>query len=432
MSCNNALIERLLEFADAGVSPYHVVEKLRNTLKKSGFECLDRKEQWELKSGGKYFVEVNGSALFAFIVGKDKPENSGFRIVSAHTDSPTLKIKPGGEIQGGACLRLNTEVYGGPILSTWFDRPLTLAGRVFLKTDNALKPECRLLHIDRPLLMIPNLAIHLDRTVNDAGHPIKRQKELLPILCAIQDGLEQNNALMHLISQELGVKESEILDFDLSLCGHERACTWGLNNDFLSARGLDDLAMAHAGLEAICEAEPMDYTAVLALFDNEEVGSGTKQGAGSPVFSNLIKRMVMTLGGDEESYCRALAHSFMISADMAHALHPNYPEKHDPVNHPKMNGGPVIKINANQKYITDGESAAVFKSLCAKAGVPYQEFVNHSDVAGGSTLGNVLLGQMDIKGVDVGNPMWGMHSVYETVGVEDCQMMVQVIRTFFK
>lgn len=426
------LLQPLCDFVDAGVSTYHVVGKAKSLLEQHGFGALHRGESWNLNAGGRYYCTVNDSAIFAFVIGDENPADVGFKIIAAHTDSPCLKIKPQAELHGEGCVRLNTEVYGGPILSTWFDRPLTLAGRVFLKSADAFSPICKLLHIERPLLMLPNLAIHLDRSVNDMGHPIKRQKELMPILSTIQKDLEQGDYLMKLIADELGLASSDIIDFDLTILESGKAEVWGLCNEFLSAGRLDDLAMSHAGLEAICSARPGGASYVLALFDNEEVGSGTKQGAGSPVLANMLKRIVLSAGGDEEKYLRALEHSFMISADMAHAVHPNYPEKHDPVSKPKMNQGPVIKINANQKYITDGQSAAVFKVLCAEAGVPCQEFVNHSEVVGGSTLGNVLLAQMDIKGVDVGNPMWGMHSIRETVGVKDHLYMCEVFKQFWK
>ncbi len=331
----------------------------------------------------------------------------------------------------GKYLKLNTEVYGGPILYTWFDRPLSMAGRVLLKSDNPLKPAVRFVNFKRPLLVIPHIAIHFNRTINEQGNPLSRQKDMLPVLGMINEHFEKDNFLLKLIAGEMQIEPELILDFDLTLYDYEKGCFTGLQDEFISCGKLDDLAMVHAGMKALLASQDCDGTKVLAVFDNEEVGSGTKQGAGSPMLRTIIERIVAGLGGSTEDLHRAIHHSFMISADMAHALHPNYPEKHDPTNHPVMNGGPVIKLNANQKYVTDGDSAAVFATVCRMAGVPYQTFVNHSDMAGGSTLGNILLSQMELRGVDIGNPMWGMHSVRETAGTQDHDYVIKAFTTFY-
>ena len=254
---------------------------------------------------------------------------------------------------------------------------------------------------------------------------------MLPVLGMINEHFEKDNFLLRLIADEMQIAPELILDFDLTLYDYEKGCFTGLQDEFISCGKLDDLAMAHAGMKALIASQDCDKTKVLAVFDNEEVGSGTKQGAGSPILRTIIERIVAGLGGNTEDLYRAIHHSFMISADMAHALHPNYPEKHDPTNHPVMNGGPVIKLNANQKYVTDGDSAAVFATVCRMAGVPYQTFVNHSDMAGGSTLGNILLSQMELRGVDIGNPMWGMHSVRETAGTQDHDYVIKAFTTFY-
>jgi len=426
------MAKELVEFIDASPSPYHVIENMKTILDENGFTNLCPAEAWKVEKGGKYYVTKNNTSLFAFVPGSGEMAEEGFKIVSAHSDSPTFKIKPNPEMTvAGKYLKLNTEVYGGPILYTWFDRPLSIAGRVLLKTDNPLQPEHRYLNIDRPILFIPHLAYHFNRDVNDKGNPLSKQKDMLPVIQTINEKFEKENFLMKLIAEELGVEAERVLDFDITLYEYEKGCLMGLNEEFISSGKLDDLAMAFGGMKALLDSKDCKATKVLAIFDNEECGSGTKQGAGSPVLKNMLVRLNLALGGKTEDYFRALHHSFMISADMAHALHPNYVEKHDPTNHPIMNGGPVIKIHANQKYITDGESDAIFEAICQKAGVPCQKYVNHSDMAGGSTLGNVLLAQMDIKGVDIGNPMWGMHSIRETGGVLDQTYVTKAFKTFF-
>ncbi|MGL4805945.1 MAG: M18 family aminopeptidase [Bacteroidales bacterium] len=421
----------LINFIGQSPSTYHVISTLKEELLTYGFQHLKMGDNWNLKKDGKYFVTKNNSSLFAFIPGTGKIEEEGFKLICAHSDSPSFKIKPNAEMTvAGRYLKLNTEVYGGPILYTWFDRPLSLAGRVILRGENPLKPITELVNFDRPILIIPHLAIHLNRAVND-GVAISKQKDMLPVIALINDHFEKNNFLIKLLSKELNVKEEDILDFDLTLYEYAAGQLCGLNEEFISSGKLDDLAMVHAGLKALLNSGNCKQTKVLAIFDNEEVGSGTKQGAASPILKNILERMVYAFDGSMTDFYRAIDHSFMISADMAHALHPNYPEKHDPTNQPLMNGGPVIKIHANQKYTSDGESTAVFESICKLANVPCQKFVNHSDMVGGSTLGNILLTQMEMKGVDVGNPMWAMHSVRETAGVKDHTYIIAAFTKFF-
>ncbi len=423
--------QELMSFLDQSPNNFFAIATLKETLRGNGFEELDLSQRWQLKAQGKYFVTKNDTSLFAFIPGEEAIGEHGFKLICAHSDSPCFRIKPSPEmLTEGGVMKLNTEVYGGPILYTWFDRPLSLAGRVILKSDNPLQPQVRLVRFDRPILLIPHLAIHMNRGVND-GNPLRKQKDMLPVLGIINEQMEKNNFLLSLVAQELGVAAEEVLDFDLTLFDFQKASLVGLNEEFINCGRLDDLAMAHAGMRALLDSEACKQTKVLAIFDNEEVGSGTKQGAASPVLRNILERVVLTLGGDTEDFYRAIARSFMISADMAHAVHPNYPEKHDPTNHPLMGKGPVIKINANQKYLTDADSAAVFKNICALADVPCQEFVNHSDSPGGSTLGNILTSQLDLRGVDMGNPMWGMHSVRETASVDDHFYAIKTFTKFF-
>lgn len=427
----NTYIESLLKFMDSSVCNFLAVDTIKKVLVANGFVEKRLEDAFTCQAGEKFFVTKNDSAIFAVTVGSKPVSETGFKIISAHSDSPCFRIKPNPEmVSGDGLVRLNTEVYGGPILYTWFDRPLSLAGRVILKGKSALHPVTRLLKIDNPILVIPHLAIHFNRSVNE-GNPLSKQKDMLPILTRISSSLEANNLLINYVAKSLDVSVADILDFDLFVYDTEKACVVGLNDEFVLSGRLDDLSMAHAAITAITEATDSEATCVSAIFDNEETGSGTKQGAHSPVLTNMLRRVATCQGVDFAGFCRAVSKSFLISADNAHAFHPNYGEKYDPTNHPAIGGGPVIKINANCKYMTDAHSAAIFKSLCIEAGSPYQYFVNHSDVAGGSTLGNIFTGQLDIEGVDVGSPLLAMHSVRETASTDDHVNMIKVFKHFF-
>ena len=427
----NTYIESLLKFMDSSVCNFLAVDTIKKVLVANGFVEKRLEDAFTCQAGEKFFVTKNDSAIFAVTVGSKPVSETGFKIISAHSDSPCFRIKPNPEmVSGDGLVRLNTEVYGGPILYTWFDRPLSLAGRVIFKGKSALHPVTRLLKIDNPILVIPHLAIHFNRSVNE-GNPLSKQKDMLPILTRISSSLEANNLLINYVAKSLDVSVADILDFDLFVYDTEKACVVGLNDEFVLSGRLDDLSMAHAAITAITEATDSEATCVSAIFDNEETGSGTKQGAHSPVLTNILRRVATCQGVDFDGFCRAVSKSFLISADNAHAYHPNYGEKYDPTNHPAIGGGPVIKINANCKYMTDAHSAAIFKSLCIEAGSPYQYFVNHSDVAGGSTLGNIFTGQLDIEGVDVGSPLLAMHSVRETASTDDHVNMIKVFKHFF-
>ncbi len=420
----------LLDYLNNSPVNFLAVANLKKTLDENGFSELKIKDKWAIEPNGRYYVIQNGSAIFAFIVGEDIAKN-GFKLICAHSDSPGFRVKPNPEmVAEGGVLKLNTEVYGGPILYTWFDRPLSLAGRVILKGDNPLFPKQVNVDLKRPLLLIPHLAIHMNRSVND-GNPLSKQKDMLPVMGFISDELQKGNHLINELTSLLNVDKEDILDFDLYLYDCHPGTLVGLNNEFISCGRLDDLAMVHAGTRALLDSSDSKSTKILGVFDNEETGSGTKQGAASPVLRHIMERIVLSTGGSTEDFYRSIATSFMISADMAHALHPNYPEKHDPTNRPVMGKGPVIKIHANQKYLTDADSAAVFKQICRLADVPFQEFVNHSDAVGGSTLGNILTSQIELRGVDMGNPMWGMHSVAETACVDDHFYATKAFTQFF-
>ncbi|WP_302426923.1 M18 family aminopeptidase [Leyella stercorea] len=433
------MIKRLLSFLDASPVNFLAVKNIADTLAANGFRRIDPTlPLGEVKSGDRFFVTKNDSSIYAFRIGNKPIADAGFHMICAHCDSPTFRIKPNAEmLTEGGIVKLNTEVYGGPIMSTWFDRPLTLAGRVIVRGEDVMQPETLLLHIKRPLLQISNLAIHFNRQVND-GVALSKQKDVLPLLGQITSQLETGNLLMNVILEELNSTiadcqfcAKDVLDFDLYLADATPACTFGVHNEFISSGRLDDLSMCYAGLEALIASDTTDTTQVLAIFDNEETGSQTKQGAGSPFLAYILKRIAMSQSHTEEAYYQAVERAFMISADNAHAWHPNYPEKYDPTNHPMLGGGPVIKFNAAQKYASDAVSAAVFAGLCEKAGVPCQRFVNHSDVAGGSTLGNILASSIPLRGVDMGNAILAMHSCRETGSVVDHEYCVKVFTEFF-
>jgi aspartyl aminopeptidase len=412
------------------------VQQIKSQLHANNFQGLCPQEKWKLKSGGKYYVTLNQSACIAFIIGEGAVEKHGFKIIGTHTDHPALRIKPQPEMIQQGYLKLNTEVYGGPILNTWLDRPLALAGRVSIKSDHPLWPKTRLININKPLLIIPNQAIHINPKVNE-GVPLNRQRDMLPLIKMVEKDFRKDNYLLELLEKELQVSIEDILDFDLFLYDYQRGNLIGIDDEFISTGRMDDLAMVHAGVKALCRAKPASGINVLACFDNEEIGSSTKQGADSPLLAHTLERIILSLHKDKnvlsnrEDYFRALANSFFISADMAHAVHPNNPEKHDPTNKPIINGGPVIKINANQRYTTDSESAAVFKRLCRDHNIPVQQFVNRSDERGGSTIGPISATHVNVRSIDIGNPLLAMHSIRELGGVMDHQHITDAFTAFY-
>ncbi|MBD5226378.1 MAG: M18 family aminopeptidase [Bacteroidales bacterium] len=422
----------LLKFLNTSPCNFLAVKNLRSRLDALGFRELSMADAWNIEPGGRYYVVKNHSALFAFVAGLGRPED-GYKIICAHSDSPGFRVKPDCEmVCSGNVLKLNTEVYGGPILYTWFDRPLSLAGRVMLRGKSALEPVARFVKFDRPLLTIPHLAIHFNRAVNE-GNPLSKQRDMLPVMAILSEAGEKKNYILNLLARELGIDADQILDYDLTLYDTTPAVLFGVNEEFISSGRIDDLEMVHCAFKALTDSagSVQKMTRIMAVFDNEETGSGTKQGAASPILRNIIERINIALGGNEESYCRAVANSFMVSADNGHAIHPNYESKHDPTNHPVLGGGPVVKVNANCKYMTDADSAAVFKVICEEAGVPVQMFVNHSDIAGGSTLGNILTSQIPVRGVDMGAPQWAMHSCRETAAVADHLYTIRAFTRFY-
>lgn len=416
--------EKLLAFIRKSPTAFHAVDTMRKTLADQGFQELSEKDYWKLTPGGRYMVTRNNSALIAFSIPENAPRR--FHIMASHSDSPTFKIKENPEITvEKAYVKLNVEKYGGMLMSPWFDRPLSVAGRVIVSEGGEIRE--KLIDIDRDLLMIPSLAIHMNREVN-SGYSYNPQKDLLPLYGTA--GTEET--FSKTLAEAAGVREEEILSHDLFLYSRTRGAVWGAEKEFISAGRLDDLQCAFASMEGLLSGEKKKSIAVHCVMDNEEVGSGTKQGAASTFLKDTLLRINSGLGRTYEEYLMSLADSFMISADNAHALHPNYTDMADPVNRPLLNKGIVIKYNANQKYCTDAVSAARFKELCNRAEVPYQTFVNRSDMAGGSTLGNISNTQVPVNTVDIGLPQLAMHSPYETAGVKDTLSLVKAAELFFE
>lgn len=423
------------DFLKRSVVNFWAADTVCHMLDEAGFTRLHATDSWDIRPGEGYYITQNDSAVFAFVTADTVAGVVPFRIISAHSDSPCFRVKPNAEIlSDGRMMKLNTEVYGGPILSTWFDRPLSLAGRVVVRGKDALHPYIRLVKFDLPLMTIPSLAIHYNRQVND-GYAISRQKDMLPIVGRLPENEKPEGWLTRLVAAELGLRIEDILDYDLSVYDTTGPETVGAYDDFITCGRLDDLSMVHAAvtslINAVNQKRNADFTRVVAIFDNEETGSGTKQGAGSPILDYVLRRINASMKQSEENYMRSIADSFMISADNAHGVHPNYVEKQDPTNHPVLGKGPVIKINANCKYMTDAVSAAIFASICHEAGVPVQYFVNHSDTAGGSTLGNILTSQIPLRGVDMGAAIWAMHSARETASIADHNYVISAFTHFF-
>ena len=424
--------KNLVDFIYESPTAFHAIETSEELLKVNGFKKLEATEKWNIEKGGKYYTTKNSSAIVAFTVNTDDLTKDGFRMIGSHSDSPSFRVKPNPEMEvEKTYLKLNTECYGGPILNTWLDRPLAIAGRVILKGDNILKPVETLVNINRPVCIIPNLAIHMNRSINE-GVALNKQKDMLPFVGLLNETLEKDNFLLNTVANELGRKSEEILDFDLFLYEYEKGSLIGVNEELISSGRLDNLAMSHASLHALINAEAKSGVNVAVVFDNEEVGSSTKQGADSNMLINILERISLCLGQDREDFLRSLYSSFIISADLAHAVHPNVTEKHDPTNRPIMGRGPVIKINANQAYTSDSYSISIYKTICKEAGVNYQEFVNRSDERGGSTIGPISSTHIDIPSVDVGSPILAMHSIRELGCVEDHMDIYKTFKKFYE
>ena len=416
-------IKELFQFIENSPSCFHAIVTIREKLNDEGFIELVEGRSWQIEKGKKYYVTRNLSSIIAFKI----PENDfkNFHIVASHSDSPTFKIKENAEIEvNNKYVKLNTEKYGGMICSTWFDRPLSIAGRILVKEGNLVKTH--LVNIDKDLVIIPNLAIHMNRAVND-GYKYNAQIDMLPLY----GDNTSKGSLMKTVAQSVGVEEDSILGTDLFLYNRMRGTKIGANSEYISSPRLDDLECAYASLSAFLSETSSNSASVYCVFDNEEVGSGTKQGADSTLLYDVLRRINMCLGNSEEDYYKLIASSFMVSADNAHALHPNYSDKSDPTNKVYINDGIVIKYNANQKYTTDAVSASIFKSICDSVNVPYQTFTNRSDILGGSTLGNISNAHVSLNTIDIGLAQLAMHSTYETAGAKDVTYLIEALKAFY-
>ena len=426
----------LLAFLGDSPTPFHAVASAVTRLEAAGFRGLAETDDWSSLAPGRYAFVHGGSSVLAFVIPKKK-RIAGFRIVGAHTDSPNLRLKPTPEYTKEGYAQLGVEVYGGALLNSWLDRDLSLAGRVFLSRDDAKKPstgsvESRLIRFKRPMLRVAQLAIHLDRDVTEKGLVLNKQDHLAPIF-----GLAKEDAksLKAMVADELGVPAERIVGTELMLYDVVRPTLGGRSREMVFSARLDNLGMSHAAIRALIDAAPAaaadDLVPVAALFDHEEVGSETAYGAHSGFLPRALERIVLGRGGSREDYHRALAGSLCVSADMAHAVHPNYEARHEARHKPVLNGGPVIKINAQQRYATSGATAALFRDLCARVEVPVQHYVNRTDLPCGSTIGPIASTLLGIRTVDVGSPMLSMHSVRELAGAKDPAMMTRVLAAFY-
>ena len=417
--------EELVSFIKKSPTAFHAIEQMSQTLKANGYQELLENESWSIIPGGRYFVTRNQSSIIAFHLGEDL-EHYSFNVAASHSDSPTFKMKENAEIEvRGKYTQLNTEGYGGMLCSTWLDSPLSIAGRVLIRDQDCYKSQ--LINIDRDLVLIPNVAIHMNRNAND-GLTYNKQVDMLPLFGSSET---KTGDFKKLIAEYLNVQVKDIYGSDLYLYNRMQPSVWGAHEEFISSPQLDDLQCAYTSLQGFLRGNNEKSINVIACFDNEEVGSGTKQGAGSTFLYDTLYRLNQSLGKTDEDFYRALASSFMLSADNAHAVHPNHPEKTDVQNCVYMNEGVVIKSHAGQKYTSDAVSIAIFKGLCEKANVPVQFFSNRSDVLGGSTLGNIAMAQVSMNSVDIGLPQLAMHSSYETAGIKDTYYMIQVMEEFF-
>jgi len=427
---SRAQAQSLLDFIDASPSPWHAADSAAKQLLSAGFKALDETERWSLETGGKYFVMRGGASIIAFVLGHKPLADTGYRIVGAHTDSPGLRLKPRAPHASEGLVRLGVEVYGGPILATFTDRDLSLAGRVNVRTADGF--ETRLLRIEDPLVRLPNLAIHMNREVNEQGLKLNKQNELPLIFSLTQQGVTPEARFLEYLGSALEVVARDILTWELNLYDTQKGTFWGAGDEFIADSQLDNLSSCHAGLTALLAVDQPEATCVCALFDHEEVGSGSATGAGGSFIEDVLARIGTSVELDEEARRCAFARSFFMSADMAHAWHPNFPSAYEPQHRVMVNAGPVIKTNANQRYATGADTAARFMTLCEKAGVPYQQYAHRTDLGCGSTIGPIIAARLGMASVDVGSPMWAMHSLRESAGVLDQGYMIAALTEGFK
>lgn len=419
----------LIDFIDASPSPWHAVASTEARLLAQGYTRLEESQRWQLAAGGRYYVVRGGASLIAFVLGSQPMAEAGFRIIGTHTDSPGLRLKPKAAMAGDGIARLGVEVYGGPILATFTDRDLSLAGRVVIRTATGQKT--RLLRFEQPLVRLPNLAIHMNREVNEQGLKLNKQTELPLILSMLGEGEDAEANLRKLLADAVKAEAADLLSWELAVYDVQKGCLWGANEEFVADSQLDNLASSHAALTALIATKQPTATCVAAFFDHEEVGSESATGAGGNFITDVLNRIGSQAQLDEEDRRRAMASSFFISADMAHAYNPNFPAAYEPGHKVMVNGGPVIKTNVNQRYSTNAETAARFMELCEKAGVPCQQYAHRTDLGCGSTIGPVVAAQLGVASVDVGSPMWAMHSARECAGVLDHTYMIAALTAAF-
>ena len=419
----------LLNFIDASPSPWHAVESVEHQLLKEGFKQLLETSAWHLEAGKSYYVTRGGASIIAFTIGTKSILKTGFRMVGAHTDSPSLRLKPNPAYADEGLIRIGVEVYGGPILATFTDRDLSIAGRVTVRTASGF--ETRLIKFDEALMRLPNLAIHMNREVNDKGLILNKQTQLPLIFGEGKEGIKADEQFLQHLAQALTVDTQDILTFELNIFDTQKGVFWGANKEFIANSQLDNLASCHAAVTALIETKKSASSCICALFDHEEVGSESTTGASGSFLADVVNRITASQQLDEEARLRTLAQSFFISADMAHAYHPNHPAAYEPCHHVLVNKGPVIKSNANQRYSTNAESAAIFITLCESAGVPYQQYAHRTDLGCGSTIGPIVASNLGVASVDVGNPMWAMHSLRESAGVLDHGYMIAALKALF-
>lgn len=429
---NKQVVQDLLDFIDASPSPWHAVSSMETQLAAWQFVKLEESEKWLLQPGGRYYVVRDGSSIISFVLGQKPLPETGFKIVGAHTDSPGLRVKPNAATSSDGFLRLGVEVYGGPILATFADRDLSLAGRITYQ-DGQNRIASTLVNFQQPLLRLPNLAIHMNRGVNDDGLKLQKQTELPLILTSLTEEQLPKPHFTALLEAQSGLEAKQILSWDLNAYDTQKGIFWGADHEYYADSQLDNLASCHAALQALLTETSLQSgnTLVCAFFDHEEIGSESNKGADGSFLPDVLQRLAYASGLSPEDYQRTLAQSFLISADMAHAYQPNFPNAYEPDHKVMVNKGPVIKVNANQRYSSESVSAAQFMQWCNQADVPYQQYSHRCDLPCGSTIGPITSAKLGLRSVDVGNPMWAMHSIRESAGVLDHSYMIEVLKTFF-
>ena len=427
----NSNAKELIDFINKATTPYHTVKEGKKLLDEAKFTQLNVRDEWDLQPGENYYVTPFATSLFAFTIGDDWEVGQNIRIGAAHTDSPGFRVKPNGEMESNGYLKLNTEVYGGPIINTWLDRPLSLAGKVATKSDDPFKPSMQLFDVKKALITIPNLPIHFNREVNK-GIELNKQIDTLPLFSMENEDTDKDKFFIEYIAKEIGVKKEEILDYDIYVYSVEEGTRLGMNKEFISSPRLDNLTSVLALLKAIIKGVRREGINLIALYDNEEIGSRSKQGADSSTLNLLIEKIFRGLKSkDEERLFDIALDSMLLSVDVAHGTHPNRPDKYDPSNKTKLNQGIIIKIDSNQRYAFDTEAVAIVQQICEKSGIKYQKFVNRSDVGGGGTLGSIISSWLPIKTVDLGVPLLAMHSARETMGLYDQTYLENLLSAFF-